>query len=136
VVLAVLAVAGCGGDDGRLDVYPVTGTITYQGKPIEGAKVYFFGQGDKLRAAGVPVPEGQTDANGKFELKTYEPGDGAPAGTYGVAISWMEVVSPSDDPEAQVERDRFGGRYSEVDKSGLTATVKEEDNELPAFELQ
>jgi hypothetical protein len=130
-----MAASGCGGDDGRVDVYPVAGKIAQNGKPIEGAKVFFFRQGDEAPAAGVPIPEGKTDAEGRFELTTYEPGDGAPAGTYGVAVSWMEVVSPSDDPEQQEERDRLGGRYSDVAKSGLTATVKEDDNELPVFDL-
>jgi hypothetical protein len=134
-LLGSALLSGCG-NDGRLDVYPVTGTVTQKGQPIQGAKVVFFGQEEHLKAAGVPIPEGETDASGKFALKTYEEGDGAPAGTYKVSISWMEVVRPSEDPEATVEQDRLKGRYVDPEKSGLTATVAEDDTELPPFELQ
>jgi hypothetical protein len=127
---------GCGGDKARLDVYPVSGVVTYKGKPIEGATVMLFGQDDHLRVAGVPVPEGTTDASGNFELRTYQPGDGAPAGNYGVSITWMEETGPSDDPEQINRRDRLNNRYASPDSSGLTATVPSEGTQLPPFELK
>lgn len=45
----------------------VVGHVTYNGKPVEGAVVIFFGEkhGDDLPAAGV------TDATGRYELLTY-----------------------------------------------------------------
>jgi hypothetical protein len=134
LILACVSAVGCGGGD-RLDVYPVSGTVKYKGAPIEGAKVVFFGQEPHLQAAGIPIPEGVTDSSGKYQLKSYEPGDGAPAGKYGVSIVWMQVVTPSDDPEAMVEKDRLGGKYADYNASGLTATVGEEATEVPTFEL-
>lgn len=45
----------------------VVGCVTYNGTPVEGAVVVFFGEkyGDDLPAAGV------TDATGRYELRTY-----------------------------------------------------------------
>jgi hypothetical protein len=136
LIAAMLIIPGCGGNNGQLDVYPVSGIVTLQGKPIEGATVMFFGQDEHLRAVGVPIPEGTTDASGKFELTTYEAGDGAPAGNYAVSITWMEETGNSDDPELVTRRDRLKNRYASPDSSDLTAMVEADDNELPPFELQ
>src|SRR5687768_4946011 len=133
---ALLAIAGCGSESGQLDVHSVSGSVTYKGKPIEGATIIFFAQDEHLRAAGVPIPEGTTDASGRFDLTTYKPGDGAPAGDYGVSITWMEETGDSDDPEQITRRDRLNNRYASPESSGLTATVKSGDTQLPPFELQ
>jgi hypothetical protein len=114
----------------------VAGTVTYNGQPIEGATISFFAQDDALRAARTPTPKGTTDASGQFQLTTYKKDDGAPAGSYKVAVSWMEVVRPADDPEEMVEKDKLKGRYADVEKSGLTATVESGDNQLPPFALK
>jgi hypothetical protein len=133
--IVCLVALGCGGN-GKPKAYPVTGTVTLNGQPIEGASVSFFTQDELMRAARVPVPKGTTDASGQFHLTTYEKNDGAPAGSYKVAISWMQVTRPSDDPEEMVERDRLKGRYADTDKSGLTATVESGENQLAPFALK
>lgn len=132
--IVVLAALGCG--DGRVDVYPVTGKVTVQGKPAAGASVVFFAKDAKLRGPGTPTPQGKTDEAGVFNLDSFETGDGAPAGEYQVAISWMETVAPSEDPEMPNERDQLQGRYANPEQSGLTASVTEGDNEIPPFELK
>lgn len=133
--LSLAAVVGCGGD-GKLSVYPVSGTVLLNGKPLEGASVCFYPKDEAVVAAKTPLPQGTTDASGKFQLKTYEENDGAPAGEYGVSIVRMEVVTDSDDPEQIVERDRLKGKYADVDQAGLTATVQEDATEVPAFDLK
>src|SRR6186713_708922 len=81
VVLGVaLALAGCG-SNGRLPVYPVSGKLTINGVPAKGCVVTFVPAEPAL--AGVVLPTGKVDESGKFELTTYETGDGAPAGDYG-----------------------------------------------------
>lgn len=69
--------AGCGSSGPKL--FPTTGTVTFEDKPVEGATVLFVPQ------SGAPSLA-TTDAAGKFTIATRgQPG--APAGTYKVSIT-------------------------------------------------
>ena len=54
-------VLGCGGDTPTLGT--VTGTVTLDGKPVEGAAIQF-----EPVSSGLPTALGRTDAAGKYEL--------------------------------------------------------------------
>ncbi|MCC6491613.1 MAG: hypothetical protein IT424_01180 [Pirellulales bacterium] len=133
VALAAVSI-GCG--DGRVAVYPVSGQVNYKGKPAAGATVIFYAQNAELKEPGIPIPEGTTADDGSFQLKSFEPADGAPAGEYKVSIVWNQVIRASNDPESQIEEDRLRGAYADPETSGLTATVTDGDNQLPPFELK
>ena len=128
---------------------PVTGTVLYQGKPVEGATVLFM-RGSRNIAEG-EMALGKTDANGRFELTTHfgsqTAGKGAVLGQYDVTISkrvpppgiseskyqaMVEaankiadapagVVPPNMRPPELVEM--FPPQYSMVGKSKLKADV-------------
>ena len=84
-MLAGLCVcAGCGGSGGLEGLTNVTGTVTYQGKPVEGATVAFTPEGQGRAASG------RTDASGKFSLTTLNANDGAVPGKYKVAVAKVE----------------------------------------------
>jgi hypothetical protein len=83
VVGSVLAV-GCGQKAAGPTTYPVTGTVTHNGTPVEGATVAFMASGEQKGAVG------RTDASGKYTLTTLVAGDGAMAGEYAVKISKYE----------------------------------------------
>jgi hypothetical protein len=91
----VLAAAGCGGDTmGR-----VSGTVTYQGRPVTQGIVQF------IPASG-PMAAGGLDAQGRFRLTTRTPGDGALAGHHTVCVipfypaaSDMPDGAPPPDPK-------------------------------------
>jgi len=118
---------GCGKDSGRISVYPVSGKVVVKGSPADGAQVIFNPASEELRKPGMPIPEATTDANGTFELRSYEPKDGAPAGEYNVTVLWADESG---------SKDRLGNRYLDPKKSGLKATVPEGGGEIPPFELQ
>ena len=71
--VCLLALPGCG--DGRPKTIQVTGTVTYRGKPVQGAHVTFTPQGNRSAS-------GETDAEGRFTLLSFAPGDGAVAGEH------------------------------------------------------
>lgn len=80
---------GCWGD-GSPATYPVTGTVSYKGQPVEGATVTLVpSQADGRSASGV------TNAEGAFEVSTYVSPElqpvGALPGEYSVTVSKMEV---------------------------------------------
>jgi hypothetical protein len=135
VVALAVALAGCG--DGRLKRYPVTGSVVIDGKPAEGAIVAFCpvnpsGELEHLR------PAGRTDGSGRFELTTYDSGDGAPAGEYKVLVKWPapEPANDRDGRPGALGPDRLKGKYYDLEKTPFAATIEEQANELAPFELK
>lgn len=132
----VVAIAGCSKDDGRIAVYPVSGKVLVNGQPAEGAKVVLYGATDALSGPGAPIPDGTTDAEGVFHLRSFDPADGAPAGQFKVSIEWPEPIPPNADQEFYRPKDRLQGRYQDPEKSGLVVTIEEGGGELAPFELK
>jgi hypothetical protein len=92
--LAALALVpflvGCGG----ARPVKVTGTLTLNGQPVEGATVQFV----PVNEGGRPAT-GLTKADGGFSLTTIEDQDGALPGEYKVVIRYNPPLENS--PEAQ-----------------------------------
>ena len=131
---ALLGLPGCG-DDGKIGRYPVNGSVSVDGKAAAGAVTFFCPVGgppelQKLRPMGV------TDTDGKFQLTSFEKGDGAPAGQYKVIIMWPKSGPPAQDGSVQMGPDRLQNRYMNLEKSQLTAEVKAGNNDLPPFDLK
>lgn len=130
----IAAIAGCG--DGKIATFPVSGMVQVDGKPAEGVVVVFCpteGSEDFLKER----PFGNTDAQGKFQLTTFTPQDGAPAGNYRVMINWPAPRPAGGDPNRPAAAmDRLGYRYVNPETSGLTATVESQSTEVPAFVLR
>ena len=131
-LLAVAAVAGCrSGRSTPEGLSPVSGTITLDGKPVEGAMVSFIPQ----KVADVMVnPAGVTDAQGKYELMADDV-PGALPGEYKVVISRLAMA---DGKAVQISKDKppltlfaAGAKetlpktYSEAMTTTLKATVPE-----------
>jgi hypothetical protein len=141
--VVVLMLAGCGKDTAsdRPETAPVTGVVTYKGELVEGATVVLMATSQEGRGA-----MGLTDASGKFNLMTFEPGDGAIPGSYGVKISKvsggglqtqdeaMAMMESGGMPQPTEEKDLLPAKYKDEKTSGLTADVKEGENEF-TFEL-
>ncbi len=154
VGLVVIASHGCGGGS-PLDTVPVSGTVTLDGTPVEGATVVFAPTaGDGTAATGI------TDRNGRYLLTTLAPNDGALPGSYMVMISKTEreggdpaaeAVKPGMTPEeatraameahmasGQAEAefvDHLPARYKNPGASGLTAEVARGERKEFDFEL-
>jgi hypothetical protein len=90
LVTVLIFVTGCS-NSSRPPTYPVTGTVTLQGKPVAGAAITFVPTGDGEAASAI------TDSDGKYALTTWESGDGARPGEYRVKVSKQELaaVDPS-----------------------------------------
>jgi len=75
-----LAAIGCGKSD-KPKTAPVSGTVTMEGKPLEGAVVTFYGVTGRLSPAS-----GTTNAQGYYELG-FAGNKGAEPGMYNVVIA-------------------------------------------------
>src|SRR5438067_675314 len=87
LVTVGIVLAGCS-NSSRLPTYPVTGTVTSQGKPVAGAAITFVPTGKEGEAASAI-----TDAAGKYALTTWRAGDGARPGQYRVKVSQQEQTA-------------------------------------------
>ena len=93
VLLSMMVISlissGCGGG-GDFNTSSTTGVVLCDGKPVEGAMVYF----EPIKSAGndsaIVGKQGfsYTDADGKFAISTYDPGgeDGAVVGMHRVRV--------------------------------------------------
>jgi hypothetical protein len=80
----LFAMTSCGTDDGLGKRYPVSGTVTYNGKPLEQGVISFVPEDPKsIGATG-------TIENGAYALSTGGENDGARAGKYKVTVSAKE----------------------------------------------
>ena len=131
----VVGLAGCA-PTSDVGASTVTGTVTLNGAPVEGATVSFVPADDAGKIAA-----GTTDAQGKFTLTTVKAGDGAVPGAYNVAISKVEGAVAAGGAMTEESRqasmpgagrapapvevkDLLPTKYKSAKDSGLTAEVK------------
>lgn len=130
-VTMMVLLAGCGGGGDAKPLpktEPVTGTVTLDDQPLEGALVMFIPSGT---TKGIEC-SGQTDASGVYTPKQTRGAEGVPAGTYKVVISRFlsggKPVTPGSAAEGGaggVLTESLPPKYSNPGISQLTATVPE-----------
>ncbi|MHC5541947.1 hypothetical protein ACYOEI_27320 [Singulisphaera rosea] len=130
---------GCGGDEGIGTRYPVRGTVTYKGAPLEKGTINFQALTPEGRGASGDIQ------GGEYSLTTQTPGDGALPGKYRVSI----IAREADFSSIQTTSKKQGGtlpskkdlgkvfqkakrlipaKYESPAASGLDAEVKEQSN--------
>ena len=156
MVIAAALCLGCT-DRSQVVLHPVSGKVTFRGRPASGAMVVFHDVRPASELKAIPIPRAKAKSDGTFQLTCYQENDGAPAGEYRVTVVLPEAILPPDspvedpasggdgqgaaapavDPEsAPSPRDMLQERYADPQTSGLTATVVAGVNDLPAFALQ
>jgi len=135
-VLVATGLVGCG-RPGKPAPAPVSGkVVTKQGKECDGALVVFHPSAPGRSADAKPV--GTTSTDGSFSLTTFETGDGALPGEYGVTIVW-----PGSTKSAQIAlssegggggADQLAGRYGDPRSPRIMISVPKEG--LPDLRLE
>lgn len=114
---------------------PVTGEVSLDGKPVEGALVLFF-PADK--SAGIKTSSAETDAEGKFTLSTHVEGTtykpGAQAARYEVAVEKRDQSAPLD--PTIPPKHLLPQRYRDPSTSGLEADVLQDGENRFVFALE
>ncbi len=134
--IVCVALVGCG--SGVSPTADVTGEVTLDGKPLETGVIIF-------ETTGARPSTGKIE-NGKIvEVTTYKTGDGASVGQSKVSITAfkppesVEVSHPGDemptDANYMVGTLLLPERYSNPESSGLTAEIKEGENNVVKFDL-
>ncbi len=127
---AFVLLQGCGQSGPAL--YPVSGKVQCDGKPVADATVFFHRAGKT--DIGEPVPYGTTGPDGSYQLGTNVPGDGAVAGDYVITIVWPDITKKEN---GNGERpDLLKGTYLKPTESKLKAAVTTGKNDIPVFEVK
>lgn len=134
LALTVLGAAGCGNaSDGPPEqaTVPVSGVLTYRGKPVPNATVTF------LAVDGTVSSFGTTDAAGVFTLSTYGNQDGAPPGKYKVTAA---AGGPKEIEPGVLEPEPPGGFKSPIptqyaDPATTTVVVEVKEGEKNQFTI-
>ncbi|MEZ6141207.1 MAG: hypothetical protein R3B84_11615 [Zavarzinella sp.] len=111
---------------GELQVYSVKGQATFNGEPMAYLVLTFYPADQPVRSAR--VSRAYADADGRFEVTTYELNDGMPLGDYNVILWWPEGKRNPSDLETGDEPDRLKRAYNDPEKSTIQFTVKPETN--------
>jgi hypothetical protein len=93
------------------------------GTAVPGGLVVFECQ----EGGKIVMARGAIQADGRYELSTYRPGDGALPGKYQVRV----LPPPPDVDAPRKGGPGFDPRYTEFSTSGLTFEVKAGTNEFP-----
>jgi hypothetical protein len=117
LVLLLAGAVGCG----RAEMGPVSGRVTFKGKPVPMAVIRFQPQS---RPMGVAV----TDNDGRYRLSTKQPLDGAYGGHHVVSVyPWQLAVGqePLDPAYTPLPEDRadIPDKYRASHTSPLSAEV-------------
>jgi len=144
ILVIVLVLTGCD-RSGRLEgLVPASGTVTFNGAPVEDATVVFV---PDPAGSGTRSASATTDAKGKFTLTTLQYADGAFPGSYKVTatktittgeLKWEESAN---DPgrgrliDTQMIADMLPAKYGNENTSDLTVEIPSKGNRNIALEL-
>jgi hypothetical protein len=155
IFIPAVAAPGCGDESGLPQRYHVSGTVSYNGKPLEMGTIQFTPDGPGGRAAGGTI------TGGAYSLTTQDPGDGAIPGKYKVAVvartsdaskvdlkikgattteakKAIAVVFPQKVAAraAAAGKSLIPAKYSSPETSGLSLEVKPQSNTGVDFNLK
>ncbi|MGQ9762512.1 MAG: carboxypeptidase-like regulatory domain-containing protein [Thermogutta sp.] len=147
VVLSCLTVigsfSGCTKKPSRPKTYPVRGTVTFNGAPVEGATVTFI---PKEGVTGEPKPQaasGITDSSGRYTIGTFATGDGAIPGEYLVKVTKYRSAQRQQPAETNPENEmqaffqyEQGAKQQTRPKSELPAKYENEKTSGLFFQVQ
>ncbi len=124
IIVCLSLAVGCGPKIDRPKLVPVQGTVSYKGQPLaEGTIVFHPAKG---RSGSGKIKDGKI-----IEVTSYEPNDGLPVGQYRVTI---ESVTGAGDMYAE-RKSLVPALYGDVEKSGLTADIKDVKENVLSFNL-
>lgn len=126
---AVVAIVGCNRET-RVPVFPVSGKVTFQGRPPVGALVVLAPVNGSGTDGVAPTATVQND--GSFSITSYEPGDGAPDGDYVATVQWYRYSKELGGPGPNV----IPAKYANARTSPFKVSVKGGPADVPAIVLR
>jgi hypothetical protein len=141
LLLVLFAASGCG-QRGLSGLSKVSGTITLNGQPLDGATISLSPVTEGLRAASAV-----SDASGNFKVTTLHPNDGVQPGDYLISVTKVKLEGVL--PAAEVRKllaegkkyntpqiQQVPGKYLKAETSDLKITVKPGKNDQLVLTLE
>jgi len=142
--LALAVLVGCSGGGGSKDLAQVSGKVTMDSAPLDGAKVTFHSTVEVGGAKGTYST--YTDSNGKYSITNVGKDPGIPAGSYKVTVAKADpgkkgAMAPQEGIDAgQIEaaggKNILGQDYESFATTKLTANLVVGKNENVDFDLK
>jgi hypothetical protein len=132
-LLLITLLVGCSRkSEDRVEVHPVQGQVTFQGKPLPQAFVVLHPKNASDPRA--IAARGQTDAAGNFRLTTYDADDGAAVGEYAVTVQCYRAVDKGGglEPGPNILPPKFATPTS----TDIVVRVAEGTNTLPPISIR
>jgi hypothetical protein len=141
---ALAAAAGCSGGSGSYAT--VSGTVTHNGFPVDGAKVTFHSTVE-VEGQQKEAYTALTDSSGKYLIAMVGKQPGIPPGLYKITITKLDtssqnssVVLPPDWDQGQIDASGMGRNtlpkpYENVNSTKLSVTLEPGKNENKNFDL-
>ncbi len=126
------AIGGCGESAKPWEVLvPASGTVTFRGKPVQGAQVTLYPTNPDFPS--VVRPSAISGDGGEFSIGTFGTDDGLPAGEYRVAVVWHPLVDKGGG--ASRGDNALPQKYAHPETSNLKVVVGETETRLPTLQL-
>ena len=117
---ALFLISVCGCDSKDYAVAPVSGTVTFEGKPVDKLRVSFNPSPVGENYAVGPFSQGKTDANGKFTLVTRYKEEGAVVGKHKLAFEYTDIdeeaMANLREKMAEAQEEGNQARFAEAKK--------------------
>ena len=136
-----MAILGCGEESSfkpTVPVFPTSGKILYQGKPLAGIILIFHPADENQKIKS----QATTGDDGKFVATTFKTADGAPEGDYTITLTVSSNESDSAREDAAIERKsrkegqvRFPPKYQNPATSSLKVKVTKNQPDLGILEI-
>ncbi len=120
-VILIFAACLCGcGSDLRFDTATVTGTVTYNGKPLDHGEVVF------VPLEGTPGPQavGTIQTDGSFEMRSGNV-PGVAVGKHRVTVHCRGELTPEQAKSLALPKSLIPEKYGLADTTPLTYEVEE-----------
>jgi hypothetical protein len=126
---ALVACPGCGTGERRVPTYKASGQVlSAEGKAVANALLVLHPVDAKTTA---PKPRATTDGEGRFQLTTYDTGDGAPDGEFIVTVEqWFR-----DDPN-EAPTNHLPPALGRPDSSSIRISIAKTENSLEPIRLR
>lgn len=125
-IVVILVLPSCGGDAGPA-TFPVSGKVTYRGKPVTTGTIVFNPAG-----TGLALVEGTIQPDGTYRLKSADGVEGAAPGEYRVTVHAFTpgVGEEGVDANYKPPQPLVPAKYGSLDATPLTRNVEAKDNVL------
>lgn len=129
LVWVAVAIPGCGTGERRVATYKASGQLLApDGGAVASALIVLHPVDAKHTA---PKPRATTDAEGRFQLTTYDTGDGAPEGDFIVTVEQWYRDDPNEAPT-----NHLPPALGKPDSSGIRISIAKSENTLEPIRLR